>query len=172
MQGYQYCDLLLSQGRFEEVLDRAQEGYKVAERNNWLLDMSLDNLSLGRAYLKQAIVEEGSMDQATEHLNRAVAGLREAGTSDLLPRGLIARAEFYRINKQYDLVRKDLTEAREISERGDMKLYLISFELECGRLALAEGNEEQARNHRQKAAAPIEETGIKRYLPDLDDLPM
>lgn len=50
LRGYQYCDLLLAQGEIQAVIDRATYAIQVARRNNWLLDIALDNLSLGRAH--------------------------------------------------------------------------------------------------------------------------
>ena len=50
--GYRYCDLLLAVGRAHEVRKRAAyalEAYKKIHYEN-LLDISLDNLSLGRAF--------------------------------------------------------------------------------------------------------------------------
>lgn len=49
--GFRYCDLLLDFGRHAEVRDRATYAIKFARRNNWLLDIALDQLSLGRAEL-------------------------------------------------------------------------------------------------------------------------
>jgi tetratricopeptide (TPR) repeat protein len=48
LPGYRLCDLLLGQGRHAEVAERADYAIEVARRNNWLLDMALDSLSLGR----------------------------------------------------------------------------------------------------------------------------
>jgi tetratricopeptide (TPR) repeat protein len=46
-QGHRYCDLLLDLGRHAEVRDRATHAIAIAQRNKWLLDIALDNLSLG-----------------------------------------------------------------------------------------------------------------------------
>src|ERR1017187_8571634 len=50
VQGYRYCDLLLGQGQTAEVLRRASQTLLLAERGNWLLDIGLDHISLGRAH--------------------------------------------------------------------------------------------------------------------------
>jgi len=78
LQGYQYCDLLLSRGEPEdgagldglaeapeearqfrevcrEVQERAEEAIKIATRHRWLLDIALDHLSQGRAHLGLAL---------------------------------------------------------------------------------------------------------------------
>jgi len=94
--GFEYCNLLLSQGKNREVLRRAAQTLEYVKTRDWLLDIALDHLSLGRAHLLQTL-KDGSNDfsQATEHLNKAVEGLRQAGTQNHLPRGLLARAELH-----------------------------------------------------------------------------
>jgi hypothetical protein len=54
--GFQFCDLLLSQGKVQEVLERANTTVQY-EYQGWytLLDRALDRLSLGRAYLLEAL---------------------------------------------------------------------------------------------------------------------
>jgi tetratricopeptide (TPR) repeat protein len=51
LRGFQYCDLLLGQGRYREVLDRVELTLKWVETHGSLLDVALDHLSLGRARL-------------------------------------------------------------------------------------------------------------------------
>ena len=55
LRGYQYCDLLLYQGQAEEVLRRAAQTLKWVTTQNWLLDIALDHLSLGRGHLMLAL---------------------------------------------------------------------------------------------------------------------
>lgn len=54
--GFRYCDLLLTRGEWREVLRRAEQTLEY-RHENWysLLHIALDQLSLGRAYLQQAI---------------------------------------------------------------------------------------------------------------------
>jgi tetratricopeptide (TPR) repeat protein len=77
---------------------------------------------------------EKSLKEARRWLDEAVEGLRKAGTQDQLPRGLLARAELYRYQREWDKSRGDLEEAREIAERGGMKLWLADYHLEAARL--------------------------------------
>jgi hypothetical protein len=63
-----------------------------------------------------------------------VDGLLEAGQQDDLPRGLLARAAFYRIVGDFANAREDLREAQEIAERGTMGLWLVDYHLEAARL--------------------------------------
>ena len=77
-------------------------------------------------------------------LNRAVDGLRKAGTQDHLPRSLIARAELHRVRGDFGRAQRDLDEAT-IAQRGEMGLHRADCHLEYARLCLATGNKEDAR---------------------------
>ena len=149
VQGFQYCDLILSGGGYEEVKERARQTVKIAERNKWLLDIGLDKLSLGRAYLLEAVCNEGRgkrddgrwgerMAKAGGYLGQAVDGLRESGHQWFLPWGLLGRAEYYRHVGEYGKAWGDLGEAREIAERGEMGRWLADCCLEGARLCLAQ----------------------------------
>jgi tetratricopeptide (TPR) repeat protein len=119
LRGYQFCDLLLGQGTYHDVMARAEFAIEISKRNRWLLTIALDTLSLGRAWLLKTVREEGrDFTRAREYLDRAVTGLREAGAQHHLPRGLLARAECYRFMKHYANARDDLNEAVEIAEMG------------------------------------------------------
>ena len=52
LMGFRYCDLLLAMGETGEVLERAGQTLKWATVEDFLLDIALDQLSLGRAYLQ------------------------------------------------------------------------------------------------------------------------
>jgi len=137
--GVRYCDLLRSQGRVQEVLHRAEQTLSY-ESEGWYvpLDIARDHLSLGQAHLLQAQQEgTGDFSQATAHLERAVAGLRQAGTQDQLPRGLLARAELRRVTGSLDQAQADLEEAMSIATRGGMRLHEADCYLEYARLHLA-----------------------------------
>ncbi|HKQ51542.1 MAG TPA: toll/interleukin-1 receptor domain-containing protein, partial [Pyrinomonadaceae bacterium] len=83
LPGFQYCDLLLGQGKYEEVESRAAQTLQWAKQQLGLLESGLDLLSLGRAYLLRAQKEKtGDYARAAEQLNRAVDGLRLAGMLD------------------------------------------------------------------------------------------
>ena len=71
----------------------------------------------------------------------------------MLPRGLLARAEFYRVTGALDKAQKDLDEAFSIATRGGMGLHLADCHLEYARLYLAHGEKDQdarAPRNRQK----------------------
>ena len=162
--GFQYCDLLLSHGDYAEVERRAQKAIEIVLQGSGnLLDIALNNLSLGRArmgmshlHLRQVQVLRGpaatkqspdnmeiassparSHNDILDYLNRAVDGLRQAGDQSYLPLGLLARAEYYRVTGELNKSQKDLDEAFSISTRGGMGLFLADCHLEYARLALA-----------------------------------
>jgi len=171
VQGFYYCDLLLSQGKYQEVLSRAEQAIEIAIENQWLLDIALDHLSLGRAYLLQALQEDRQdFTQAKEHLNRAVDGLRQAGQQDDLPRGLLARAELYQVQGEFDKVQRDLDEAMTIAERGGMGLHQADCHLGYARLYLTMGRNEDARKCLDTARELVEKMGYHRRDKDIVEI--
>ncbi len=170
VQGFLYCDLLLDQGKHQEVKERATQTIEVADHNHWLVDIALDQLTLGRAHLGLAQQAHGNatgapaqyLAQAADWLQRAVDGLRQAGDQPRLPLGLLARAAWARVAQQFDRAHRDLAEARSIAERGEMRLHLTDYHLESARLALALHDATQARAHYDAARKLIDETGYHR----------
>jgi len=170
VQGYWYCDLLLDRGAVAEVRGRAAAALIVATQNRWRLDIALDTLTLGRA--EALAVRQGAGDaiQAATLLTDAVAKLREAGTQDHLPLGLLARAAFFRDRNQPAEARRDLDEALTIARRGGMRLYLADIALEEARLALATRQRGPAREHLDRARTLIDETGYHRRDKDVAEI--
>jgi tetratricopeptide (TPR) repeat protein len=163
VQGYQYCDLLLGQGKYREVQERAEKFFEWRVPSDSLLGIALDHLSLGRAFLAQAL-EEGTGDysQAAAHLEDAVDGLRAAGNQDHLPRGLLARASLRRAVGDFKRAEADLEEAAAIAGRGEMRLFEGDCHLEYARVYLAQGQADQARPHLAMGKAMIQDTGYHR----------
>jgi tetratricopeptide (TPR) repeat protein len=96
LRGFQYCDLLLDQGRDAEVRDRAAQALPIAEAHGDLLSIALDHISIGRAHLLAAQRDPAAdLTPAAAHLIQALDGLRRAGYQDDLPLGLLARAALY-----------------------------------------------------------------------------
>jgi len=161
--GFRYCDLLLGQGEYWEVQSRVRKLSKWRHPEDSLLDIALEHLSLGRAYLLQAW-QEGSRDfaQAAIYLERAVDGLRQSGHQWMLPLGLLARAELRRVMGSLDRARADLEEALSIAMRGGMRLHQADCHLEYARLHLACGDKEKARQSLAQAKEMIEDIGYHR----------
>ena len=60
LSGFQYCDLLLGQGKYRDVQDRAAQTLEWAHQADLsLLTIALDHLSLGRAHLFEALQKGG-----------------------------------------------------------------------------------------------------------------
>lgn len=163
LRGFRYCNLLLDQGKHQEVKERAARTIEWAKQHFGSLDIALDNLSLGRAWLLQSQqAGTGDYGQAVEFLQRSVDGLRQAGQIQYLPIGLLARAEWARVAQQFDQARRDLVEAFTIAERGEMRLPLADCYLEFARLSLATGDRNSARKALETAKTMIEEMGYHR----------
>jgi tetratricopeptide (TPR) repeat protein len=155
LRGYCYCDLLLSRGRAGEARDRAARTLEWVRPQNWVLDVALDNLTLGRAHLAVALQSLASRASAASvsadarataaRFDVAVEGLRAAGANNHLPRGLLACAALCRAAGHWDGAARDLDDAQEIAEPGPMRLHLCDGALEGARLALA----------RREAFAPL-----------------
>lgn len=157
LNGFEYCNLLLNLGKNKVVQVRASQTIKIAKKNNWLLNIALDNLSLGRAHLYQA-QHDVSHDfvTAADYLNEAVDGLRRAGTQPFLPQCLLARAELYRVSGEFDKARHDLDEAIVIAERGSMGPHQVDCYLEYARLNLAIAEKGRAKESLDIAKKMIE----------------
>jgi len=193
-QGFYFCDLLLSRGHVQEVLERAGQTLEWAKAGGiGLLPPALDTLSLGRAHFLQTFAE-GSTDysKAEHYFNKAVTGLRKSGDQDMLPSGLLARAALYRVKENFPAAWEDLNEAKEIAERGEMGLFLADFHLEACRLHLAQqkagdsfvpesagaqyispnpkNHLEAAKGHLKTAKEMINKMGYHRRDPELADL--
>jgi tetratricopeptide (TPR) repeat protein len=144
------------------------------EKNpNWysLLAIAMDNLLLGRAFLLEAQqAGTGDTTQAAEFLQRAVDGLRQAGTTHHLPRGLLARAALYQVRGDYARAERDLAEVLRIATRGGMGLHLADYHLESARLHLAQGNHDKAREHLATAKEMIERMGYHRRDNEVNEL--
>jgi len=171
LQGFQYCDLLLSQAgqdnsRPAEVVERASTALKVAEQHGWLLDMALDQLTLARANLQQ-----NNLPEASQWLEKAIDGLRAAGAMEFLTLGLLTRATLHRLEENYDLAQQDLNEVFEIAEPSGMRLHLTDYHLESAQLAHAQGKPREAiEHHLTRAAQLIEATGYHRRDQQLVEL--
>ncbi|MCK4871832.1 MAG: hypothetical protein KAS72_03810 [Phycisphaerales bacterium] len=177
VQGFRYCALLLGKGEYSAVIERATQTLEWATQHRFLLDIALDHLSLGRAFLAEACVEDAAelIDKARMHISEAVDGLREARTLHHMPRGLLGRAELCTFTGEHAEARAALDEAMNIAKRdpkGRMRLHITDCHLAYARLALAEGGSgaDEARTHLAEARRLIEETGYHRRDGELDEL--
>jgi MalT-like TPR region len=168
VQGFLYCDLLFGQGRIEDVLARARDAFVIAIDNRDLLSIALDRLSRGRAHLSLALRDRtGDLAPARAELDQAVAGLRQAGYQEHLPRGLLARAELHLASPDLPAGQSNLDEAFSIATRSGMRLHEADAHLAFTRLHLARGERAPARASLDAAKALIAQTGYHRRDPDL-----
>jgi tetratricopeptide (TPR) repeat protein len=171
LAGYQFCDLLLDQEKYQEVLARVALTLKLAEQGNLIFEAALEHLSLGQAHLLR-VRQEGTSDfsKASVHLNKAVEGLRQSEILIYLPRGLLARAELYRVKGWANRTRTDLDEAMGIAQRGSMGLHEADCHLGYARLYLARGEGEKARESWETARGMIERMGYHRRDKDVREI--
>ncbi len=88
----------------------------------------------------------------------------------MLPLGLLARAEYYRVTGDLNKAQKDLDEAFTTATRGGMGLYLADCHLEYARLYLAKGDKTTALEHWQIAKDSIEKMGYHRRDKEVQEL--
>ena len=184
--GFRYCDLLLVPSEFSawkcllqlktpsSELKTATAACRAVEQRaaktlEWakearasLISLALEHLSMGRAALYEAILENSKLTEAASLLSEALAFFRRTGMMNLLPLGLLSRALLRFVEGDADGCRADLDETWQISERGSMRLHMADVLLHRGRLlhdkvALAE------------AAKLIEECGYHRRDGELAD---
>ncbi|OQX14701.1 MAG: hypothetical protein BWK73_08800 [Thiothrix lacustris] len=193
LQGFQYCDLLLAQGSTAEVLERAEYALNIVlNGSKSLLDIALNQLTLGRAHLQQRLLPStsgrGAGGEGLHWLDQAVAGLRAAGAQEFIVRGLLARAALHRHTRDFARARQDLQEVFDIADGSGMRLHLTDYHLEMARLLVAEslapcppcggrvgegGNSREAADpayHIAEAAKLIKETGYHRRDKELEEL--
>ncbi len=106
-----------------------------------LLDIALDHLTLGRAALYEAILGHFDICHSSFDIDHTVSGLRRAGTTHHIPRGLLTRAWQRSLTGALtsaqagpDSAQSDLDEAWEIAERGPMPLFMADIRLTRCRL--------------------------------------
>ena len=169
--GYRYCDLLLTQRKYSEVIWRASQTLERKEKKYDLYDIYQDHLSLGRAYLLQAQQESiGDFAQASIHMKQAMEGLRRTGKIDELPYGLVALAEFHLSIGELQRAQADLNEAMSIATRGSMMLQQADCHLAYARLYLAQGEKGKARASWADAKEMIERMGYHRRDKDVAEI--
>lgn len=161
VQGFQYCDLLIGSAEraawkvvidgttqhvgqedgnsavalTEAVTERATQTLKWVSSQDWLLDIALDHLTLGRAALYTSLLTSTPPSRACQiAIQQAVEGLRRSGATHYLPPGLLTRAWLHTLEKNPQDAQADLDEAMEIAERGPMPLYMADIYLHRARL--------------------------------------
>jgi tetratricopeptide (TPR) repeat protein len=198
VQGFQYCDLLMWRAEREawrtilQIKTRNSEfeievaschivSARAARTLKWLeaasvdiLSTPLDHLTLARAALYTAILEESEILNPYCEIESAVDGLRRAGQQDELPKALLTRAWlrfFTGARTGPESAQSDLDEAWEIAERGPMRLHMADIHLYRARLFHAVKPYPWTSPQEDLAAARklIEQCGYWRRKEELDD---
>ena len=160
----------------QAIRQRAEEFFEWRVPSDSILTIALDHLTLGRTHLALARTagapepEPIHLAQATDHLERAVDGLRNAGAQEFIGRGVLARAALHRVTAAPDAATRDLDEAFEVAERGGMRLHLTDAHLERARLRVSLYQTAEAREDLEAARMLVEETGYHRRDPELEAL--
>lgn len=92
---------------------------------------------------------------------------------DDLPRGLLARAAYFRVGaipERLARAQRDLEEAMRIATRSGMRLFECDAHLEYARLELAQGNRDAVRPHLTRAAELVAATGYHRRDKEVEEL--
>ncbi len=146
-----------------------------------LLDIALDHLTLGRAALYSAILEQSEIRNPKSAIALAVASLRRAGQQDELPKALLTRAWLRFLTGAHtgpESAQEDLDEAWEIAERGPMKLFMADIHLYRARLFHAlrpypwqnsDGSPRGPKDDLVAARKLIEKCGYWRRKEELED---
>jgi hypothetical protein len=192
MQGFKYCDWLLAPAEraawqalshgsgippvpdahresgpatiCAEVERRATSTMRWVTTHNWLLDIALDHLTLARVAVVRAMLS-GTLPQLTlnlPHVARAVSGLRDAGDTTFLPRGLLTAALYHFVRGDTASARTALNQAQEIADRGPMPLDLADVHLHRARLF-------RDRAELARARELIDKHGYGRRREELED---
>jgi tetratricopeptide (TPR) repeat protein len=161
--GFRYCGLLLDaseRAAWRQILcvnsqpstlhliescrtvsERAAQTVKWLEAaRRDLVSAALDRLTLGRAALYAAILKDSDLRLLISDLSpidAAMDGVRRAGTTHHIPRGLLTRAWLRFVigaRTGPESAQDDLDEAWEIAERGPMKLHMADIHLYRARL--------------------------------------
>ncbi len=123
-----------------EVEQRTAQALERDAREQWLLDIGLHHLTLGRAALYRALLTDSkaenaqALETARQEFTTAVEGLRRAGEQEFVVRGLFSRAWLRFVEGDADAARADLDEACQLAERGPMRLFLADIHLHRARL--------------------------------------
>jgi tetratricopeptide (TPR) repeat protein len=171
MSGFDYCELLLDLGHWQEVERRAQHTIQIALRLKRLRDVALDSISLGKAHLLAAKADgPHHLAIARDHMDESLEGLRRAGELDKLPHGLLARAEVGRVLGDLAHSRTDLQEVLRLTIRCGMRLYETDAHLGFARLHLAAGDRDQARASLDRAKRMVSDLGYHRRDRDVAEI--
>ncbi len=170
-RGFRYCELLLDQGMYIEVINRVNQTLKWAEKQKNQLATGRDRLTLGKAQFLKAIADKtGDFDLAKGQLSQAIEILRKAEDQDSIARGLLAQAVLFRVLNEFDNAWRNLEEILIIAKINRMRLHEAEYHLEGCRLSLAQAERKKAIQHFHKANTLVKDMGYHRRDSELEEL--
>ena len=138
LDGFDYGQLRLEQSRDANdrraVCERARASLAYQEQRGHLLSQALDYCQIGQSLA--ALGDPESRTQAGLALDRAVATMRRAGATFLMPILHLARANYHGDEHRPAQAQSDLDAALSIARRGNMQTYLADCALLEGHLHL------------------------------------
>jgi tetratricopeptide (TPR) repeat protein len=156
-QGAQYCalllDLAIDDQQRKHVLERANYSLNISKENRWLLEISLDYLTLAKTY--QALQQ---ISEAYKYFDLAIQKIQESKSVMNYPEFYLSRALFYLEQNQLDRCKADIESATEIIDRCGMKLYATDAALLQSRYYLKKDDRLQATYFCEQAEMLIAET--------------
>lgn len=111
-----------SEASTRAVLRWGEAALAISERNQHLLGIALGHLTLARAHHQL-----GQTEDARRAYRTAEDRIRVAGSMNHFPQFLLAHADFLIEQGEPETAGAKLAEAREVSERGGMRLYLADY---------------------------------------------
>lgn len=170
-ESFEYCHLLLSQGKYTEVRRRAEAILQLAEQSNTPQISLRVGLALALSFVLEFEAGGGtSLDLAEPYLLREVANLRQRREMDLLPFALTVSAMYKRLKSRLEHAEHDLDDAMSIAVRCGMGLYQMDCYVEYVRLYVARGEIDNARRRLTAAEEMIRQNGYHRRDGDVAQL--
>ncbi|MFL5328596.1 MAG: AAA family ATPase [Gemmataceae bacterium] len=169
--GFWFCDLLLDEGRYEDVKRRATYALKIAESDRVLFDIGLSHLSLGLGMLQSRRGGEvQSADTIEDHLRRSIEFLEKSAVLDYLPRALLGMSAYYfAIGKPKEAAEQCRATFDLTGETG-MHRHEVDCLLMSARISLQLRRRAEARKYLQKVARLVHRIGYRRRLALLSEL--
>lgn len=171
VQGFQYSQLLMETDRAHEAKERSQRNIELWSERTLPLAMAFDTLSFCCAHIPEISQETMLHDEKIqEKLGQALEFLRQFAPIDFLPYAMLTRAQAALALDDHIEAERELLKVSRISSRCGMALHLAEFHLKSARLRLAQGNNEQAREHWVTAKEMIEKMGYHRRDKEVENI--
>ena len=143
VENFRYCLFLLDKGEYKDAKNRSEAALRIAleaaKKTPNQLNIALGYLASGQAcsylYLKG---DASSITRAKDDLEKSIEFMRQAGRQDILPMGLLARADLRLSAGDHKGAEIDLGEAKKIADGAKMDQHRADCLLGLTRLRLAE----------------------------------